>query len=270
MNRKLFLWLGASLVVLIAFIIIVATIITQDEPTEQATSFCDEYPEAVFCTDSNVTPKAIAVDMLTTFIDRYPSNLDDTFCNYYFSGNLQTYCIEQSSMLVPANFNTVKRSFEIVEIAENMFDVRTYYYSNQPAYTMRIALNDRDGSYHISGLSYYVTPEVVNLELTDEEIIAIMTNMLEAEADSDANLCERYFTWTAKEDCQSNDLDLDNGIDINQNPIITPNGFNQFEYTATNSDESESITYHIIFEDEDGIVKLSDIVVIEPEQSAAE
>jgi hypothetical protein len=270
MNRKLFLWLGASLVFLIAFIIIVATIITQDEPTEQANSFCDEYPEAVFCTDSNPTTKDIAVDMLTTFIDKYPSNLDDTFCNYYFSGNLQTYCIEQSSMLVPDNFNTVKRSFEIVEIADNVFDVRTYYYSNRSAYTMRIALNDMDGSYHISGMSYYLTPEVVDLALTDEDITTIMTDMLQAIDDSDDTLCQQYFTWTAKEQCQRNELDLEDNVDINQNPVITPIGFNQFQYTATNEDETESITYHITFEDEDGTVKLSKITIIVPEESTTE
>lgn len=270
MNRKLFLWLGSSLAILIAFIIIVATIITQDEPTEEANSFCDEYPEAVFCTDSDVTSKEVVVDMLSTFMNKYPSDLDDTFCNFYFSGNLQSYCIEQSSLLVPANFNTVKRSFDIVEISENIFDVRTYYYSNQPAYTMRIALNDRDGAYHISGMSYFPTPLQVDLELIDEDITIFMTDLLDAVDDGDDDLCITYFTWIARETCQQDDLTIDDYLDIDQNPVIEETGFNQYEYTVTNLDETESITYQLTFEDEDGTTKLSDIEIIIPEESATE
>lgn len=266
MKRKNLIWLTGVSAFLVAVIILVIAITMEQEPTLEAQTFCEAFPSALFCQEEEYAEIDIAEDMLQTFMAHYPNVMSESFCNNYFYGNLQNYCLEDPSVLVPYDFSSVSRAFDIVQVEEGLYDVRTRYSSFVPAYTIRLALNNMDGAYHISGFSFYDTPATINLALTDEDINTFMLDMIATSDANDDTFCDTYFTWQAKSVC---DLDSDAYItdpDITFDYTVSSLSTNRYRYTVSNEEDTVSLLYTILFENVDGTIKISelDIEIVDP------
>ena len=267
MKRKRVLIGVGGVMILTAVIIIIISVTINREPTEEALSFCESFPSAVFCTEESPDEIDIAADMMETFMMHYPNVMSDSFCTNYFYGNLRDYCLTNPSAMVPRDFNIVSREFELVRVADGIYDIRTKYSNNVPAYAIRLALNNMDGAYHISGFSFYDIPAAFNLALTEDAINDFMIDMIAKGDNPDAVFCETYFTWKAKSDCQEDPDDYIANPDVNQNFVVVDVATNRYEYTVSNGDESLTLVYEILFENVDGIIKISELQVHEYEET---
>ena len=270
MNRKHLLIGSGVVTTLIAIIILVVSLNLRNEPTEEAESFCDAFPNAVFCVEDDPSEMEIAADMIVTLMVHYPNVMSESFCTNYFSGNLRTYCLDDPSVLVPPDFDNVSTNIEVVRIGEGIYDIRTKYSNYVPAYTFRLALNNMDGAYHISGLSYFDIPATVNLGLTDEAIDTFMQAMFAASQDPEDTFCEDYFTWMAKSVCTENPDEFIENPEVTENYIITNIATNRYEYTVNNVEDTLTLQYTVLFEDVEGVTRISKIDVIEVEEEATE
>lgn len=257
MTRRRYIILGGTVAMLTGIIILVVSLLVQDVPTEEAEGFCDAFPNALFCQETNPTEIDIAEDMMVSLMAHYPNVMSESFCTNYFYGILTQYCLNDPSIIVPSDFNIVSSSFIIVEFDEGIYDIRTRYSNNVPAYTIRVSLNNADGAYHISGFSYFDTPATLDLEQTDEELELYIQDLIASGEDNEDRLCEIYFTWISYSECQQNSDPFVLNPELSILYQVERQGTNHYHLIFTNSDESEAIHYDVVFENVDGQVKIS-------------
>ncbi|QMS84540.1 hypothetical protein [Candidatus Xianfuyuplasma coldseepsis] len=249
MTRRMYIIGGIVVVTIItALTLILLNIFASDEPTEEAINFCEAYPETLFCEDDTATPMEIAVDLFTIVKDGYSAGYEEVFCEKFFYGNLETYCEEQPTILFPNDVISLNEYIQIREIEPNIFDIRTKYINDTRAYTFRLALNDSAGVYNISGISYTEWEPSPDLTLTDEDVHEFMLEMLDDSVDPGTFFCDDYFAYEANVTCR-NATTLINHPDYQFNYIVEAAGLNTFNYTVSDEEETDTVTYHIVFEE---------------------
>lgn len=246
-----------GLLALIGIIIFVFTKSSDDIDITKL-EFCNVYPNSLFCVDDNATKDDVVADNFLYIIQNYPNSLNDNFCHFYFAGRISNYCIEDLSMIFPNDFSDLSSSFDVLNVGNDLYDIRTIYKNGDPAYTFRIALNTVDDFYTISGFSYIIREDNVELNWSSEELNDFIIQLLQSYNDSDnVTFCSTYFTWRALEQCKNgiDSLGLKQGYTYNY--IVNDIGNNEFEYIASNDDLSSWTKYLITIELEDQLPKIS-------------
>lgn len=259
MKRKWIIYSGVGLIVIVGFIVILTNILANNEPSQEALSFCEGYPDALFCIDDEATEEEIVTDMFLTLLNTTDLDVTEEFCNAYFVGNLVEYCERTDDILFPTDFHLLNRNFTIDRVEEGIYDIYTTYVNYNDAYTFRIGVEHGLGVYEISGFSYMNTVVVEDIELTDEDINTFMVEMIEASDDDLVDYCDLYFTDLAQIECNIN-LDLVVGdVSVIENYVVTETNTNEYEYTVTNIDETSSITYTVLLKEVEGALRISTI-----------
>ena len=264
MNRNIWMWISITAVALFGAILLIVNLLSPqgdgDEPEER--SFCENHPNALYCTNEEATAQEIAIDMFHTLQDNFDGEYGATFCDDYFYGNIRDYCKQSKLLLLPENFNIVNRNFDVVEISDGIYDFYTTFVTGNDAYVFRIAVVDvEQGPYQISGLSYYPTPPLVDLELSFEDVNTFMVAMIQASDDNADDFCETYFTEDALLACETDrsSVALDSGVWHSFEAIkITTNNY---IYTVRSEDDLTTHQYRVVFVREFGQLYASSIEI---------
>jgi len=263
MKRKHIIYGGVGVIVLVGLIILLIGLLKKDEPTEEALNFCEQYPQALFCTNENATEIEVVSNMFLTLLEGYNRGYSDQFCDAYFTGNLSLYCKESKEIIFPEGFAFLQRTFTVEEKEPDVYNIYTTNTDFSDGYTFRIGINNSTGVYVISGFSYTEPVTLVDLELTDEEINTFMVTMIAASDDDEDTFCETYTTGIAHVECTINLSLIADDVTIIENYTVTQVRTNQFEYTVTNVEETSSVTYDVTFTEIDGnlLISMIDITV---------
>lgn len=261
LERTVLYWIGGAITILVGIIILIINLNFADTPTPEAETFCEAFPNALFCTEGEHSDLDIATDMMTTLMAHYPNVMTDTFCENYFTGNLSSYCLDDPDIIVPPDFNYLSSNFDIVQIGDNRFDIRMRYSNQNPAYQVRLALNNNDGAYHISGFSYETMPIPTDLAWTDVQLDEFMQAMIAAALDESRQLCDSYFTWQALSMCLYAPDQLLVQEDIVHDYEVSRLGLNHYEYTLYSEDGTQSLVYEVQLEERAGMVQIATISV---------
>jgi hypothetical protein len=255
-------WIGGAVTILVGIIILIINLNLASTPTPEAETFCGAFPNALFCDDEEYSDLEIATDMMTTLMAHYPNVMTDTFCENYFTGTLSRYCLEDPDIILPDNFNYLSSSFDIVQIGDNLFDIRMWYSNQAPAYRIHLALNHNNGAYHISGFSYETLTAPTDLEWSDEDVDTFLSNMIDAALSGSRQLCDTYFSWEALSTCRYDADAIVVDEDIRFDYSVTRVDLNTYRYVLHNEEGTESLLYEVMLEERAGIVYISDITVI--------
>ncbi len=267
MSKKILIIGTVAIVVIAGLVIGINALIQRNTPNpDLVIHFCERNPDALVCVEENedATNEDFANDMFHTLIETYAEGYSEDFCNDYFTGYVQIYCVESIDEVMPQSTDLLSMNYEMTEISEGIYDIETYYKSNDdPALTFRIAIVERDSVYVFSGISYYVTPPIESLDLQETDITTFMDLVITESVLGDPDYCVTYFVDDALTHCQTDVLNVAPQEDLTFNTVITFVETNTFTYSVTDELESVTYTYTIYFVEYEGSIYISELSVEE-------
>jgi len=256
--KRILIFSGLAIAFIIGLILAILNLREVDNTDpEVVASYCARNPQALMCGEDSYTYEELAVDLFEDLREKYTTDYESLFCYDHFYGKISQYCVQSKENVMPTNTSRIADDYEIVEISSGIFNFVTYdKFTHQDLWTFRVAVVKHLGVYLISGLSYFETPDPVDLELSDADINTYMTTMIEASDDGDSDFCESYFTGTALVECESSIITVIPQADLLYNYEVSNFDINEFNYSVTDELSTVEYTFTVFF------VKIDDNIYI--------
>lgn len=263
MSKKLLLYIGIGILSVAGILLLILKPGVGDKTDPEAfRDFCENNPYSVICTSDDPTYEQAAVEIFNKLLADYSEGYSDNFCLDYLDGNLESYCLDSHINLLPEDTGRLSVNYEIERVSSGIFDFETKYIgTNEPAWTVRLALTKHKGMFVLTGLSYKETPEVVDLELSYEDVNLFLTSMISASETPGDDFCDIYFTGDALVSCENNILNVAPQFDVIHNYSIMLMSTNYYTYTIESIDGLVVYQYIVLFEAIDDINYISDLEV---------